>query len=217
MKKTLSILALVVLVAAVSVLGTLAYLTSTDSVQNTFTVGKVAITLDEAKVDANGAALTGDQAERVKANSYKLMPGHTYTKDPTVTVKAGSEASYIRLLVTVQFNDSQTDANVATELDSIFTGYNATTWNRVKKTVSDDNKTITYEYRYVKTDTVAAPTVDVELDPLFTGFTVPSTWTGDTLKGIGGFTINVVAQAIQADGFADAAAAWAAFSAAEAE
>ena len=43
-------------------------------------------------------------APRVTANSYKLMPGTTYTMDPTVTVKAGSEESYVRMKVT--FNNA---------------------------------------------------------------------------------------------------------------
>ena len=72
-----------VLLVAASVLGTMAYLTSTDTVTNTFTVGKVEIKLDETDV-------TNPNGPRVTANSYKLMPGTTYTKDPTVTVKAGS-------------------------------------------------------------------------------------------------------------------------------
>ena len=60
MKKTSKALLLTicaVLLVAASVMGTMAYLTSTDKVQNTFTVGKVAIKLDEAKVDANGKAV----------------------------------------------------------------------------------------------------------------------------------------------------------------
>ena len=86
-----------VLLVAASVLGTMAYLTSTDTVTNTFTVGKVEIKLDETDVtDPNGP--------RVKANSYKLMPGTTYTKDPTVTVLKGSEESYVRMKVT--FNNA---------------------------------------------------------------------------------------------------------------
>ena len=80
----------------------MAYLTSTDTVENTFTVGNVKITLDEAKVNTDGTLVEG--AARVKANSYKLLPGHTYTKDPTVTVKAGSESSYVRMKVT--FNNA---------------------------------------------------------------------------------------------------------------
>ena len=91
-----------VLLVAASVLGTMAYLTSTDTVTNTFTVGKVEIKLDEAKVNADGIPVEG--ADRVTANSYKLMPGNTYTKDPTVTVKAGSEESYVRMKVT--FNNA---------------------------------------------------------------------------------------------------------------
>lgn len=91
-----------VLLIAASVLGTMAYLTSTDTVTNTFTVGKVEIKLDEAKVNANGIPEEG--AARVTANSYKLMPGTTYTKDPTVTVLKGSEDSYVRMKVT--FNNA---------------------------------------------------------------------------------------------------------------
>ena len=91
-KALLLTLCAVVLVVA-TVFGTMAYLTSTDEVNNTFTVGNVEIKLDEAKVDANGGAVT--PAERVKANTYKLMPGHPYTKDPTVHVTANSEDSWI--------------------------------------------------------------------------------------------------------------------------
>lgn len=91
-----------VLLVAASVLGTMAYLTSTAKVENTFTIGKVEIKLDEAKVNADGIPVEG--AARVTANSYKLMPGTTYTKDPTVTVKAGSEESYVRMKVT--FNNA---------------------------------------------------------------------------------------------------------------
>ena len=43
MKKTIAIIALVVLVAVASVLGTLAYLTDTKTATNTFTVGNVKI------------------------------------------------------------------------------------------------------------------------------------------------------------------------------
>ena len=79
MKKTRKILlmaACAVLLVCISVGATVAYLTSVDSVTNTFTVGKVAITLDEAKVTEYGVAVEG--AARVKANTYKLIPGHEY-------------------------------------------------------------------------------------------------------------------------------------------
>ena len=82
--KALMLVLCAVLLVTASVLGTMAYLTSTDEVVNTFTVGQVAITLDEAKVNPDGTAVT--PAERVKANAYHLLPGHAYTKDPTVHV-----------------------------------------------------------------------------------------------------------------------------------
>lgn len=91
-KKLMTVLALV-LVIALSVAGTYAYLTDTKEVKNTFTVGKVAITLDEAKVDEYGVLVAN--ADRVKANVYKLVPGHTYVKDPTIHVTQGSEQCYI--------------------------------------------------------------------------------------------------------------------------
>lgn len=216
-KKALLLALCAVLLVAATVMGTMAYLTASDTVTNTFTVGKVAIKLDEAKVNADGKPVDKggevvtelDKAERIKANQYKLMPGHTYTKDPTVTVLTGSEESYIRLLVTVKFENDLTDAQLATKLDGIFTGYDKVEWPLNKKTVSGDKKTITYEYRYK--GTVAADKSDVKLAPLFTQINVPGDWTNDTLKKLGNFDINIVAQAIQTDGFKDADTAWGAF------
>ena len=210
--KALLVVACALLLVAASVFGTMAYLTSTDTVTNTFTVGKVNIKLDEAKVDADGKPVT--PAERVKENSYKLLPGHIYTKDPTVTVEAGSEASYVRQMVTVTFDKVLTDAQLATQLDGIFTGYDAK-WARNDKKVETKTKdgakytVITYEYRYK--DKVAATTTDTKLPALFTGIKVPETWTNDDLAALGNIEINIVAHAIQADGFTDANVAWAAF------
>lgn len=93
MKKTLMIMLALVLVIAMSVTGTLAYLTSTpDAVVNTFTVGKLAIELDEAEVDQYGENENGRTED---GNEYKLVPGHTYIKDPTVWVQPDSEKSYL--------------------------------------------------------------------------------------------------------------------------
>lgn len=216
--KALLTLACALLLVAASVMGTLAYLTSTDEVNNTFSVGKVAIKLDEAKVGTDGKALTGDDAERVQENSYKLMPGHKYDKDPTLTVLAGSEESYVRLLVTVTFDKELTEEQLATKLDGIITGYSAD-WNRsddptiTTVTNQDGTKYTVVSYVYYYKTTVTALTGDVKLPALFTGVTVPGTWTNEDLAAIGSFKINVVGQAIQADGFTSAEAAWAAFAA----
>lgn len=73
---------LIVTAALLLVLGvgaTIAYLVSSPAtVKNTFTVGNVSITLQET---------TGTR--------YILAPGTALTKDPTITVKAGSEACWL--------------------------------------------------------------------------------------------------------------------------
>ncbi|MBQ3185589.1 MAG: hypothetical protein IJB54_06380, partial [Firmicutes bacterium] len=112
-KKTLMIIS----IAAVMVLavgGILAYLTDTAGVTNTFTVGNVDITVDEAKVNEEGKPLgendqvvdevedavrvsdtTNPDGSITPANKYHIVPGLTYVKDPTMTVKAKSEESYV--------------------------------------------------------------------------------------------------------------------------
>ena len=86
-KKTLAlVLALTLLVAGV-VGGTLAWLTDrTAEVKNTFTVGDINIGLTETTTD------------------YKMVPGNTIAKDPTVTVKANSEACWLFVQVTESEN-----------------------------------------------------------------------------------------------------------------
>lgn len=201
-----------VLLVAASVLGTMAYLTDSKEVNNTFTVGNVAIKLDEAKVDDMGNLVKnqdGTLADRVTQNAYKLLPGHEYVKDPTVTVLTPSVASYVKMTVTFT-KANALDAIFAptgADLTSIFGGYDAATW--IYKGNTKEGDTRTYEFWY-KT-TVDATAVAQTLEPLFTSIIVPGTINNDQLKSIDGMTINVNAYAIQADGFKDAAEAWAHF------
>ena len=102
-RKVTLVLLSIILILCATIGGTLAWLKdTTDPVTNTFTVGKIEITLDEADVDEDGNFLkdnkkvdTLDQADRVTENAYQAIPGKTYTKDPTLTVKKGNEACYL--------------------------------------------------------------------------------------------------------------------------
>ena len=79
MKKKLTTVLAIVLVVALSVAGTYAYLTDkTATIKNTFTVGNVNIDLTES---------TGE--------FYKMVPGTTIGKDPKVTVEANSEDCWL--------------------------------------------------------------------------------------------------------------------------
>ena len=206
MKKTLTVILALVLVVVMSVAGTVAYLTSTDTVTNTFSVGNVQIKLDEAKANPDGSLVAN--ADRVKANSYKLLPGHTYNKDPMVTVLKGSESSYIKMTVTFT-KAAELDAIFTpngADMTSIFNGYDSANWIYKGNTEDTENNTRTYEFWYK--EAVAAPDADVALDALFDSITVPGSIKNDQLKTIEGMTITVNAYAIQADGFNDAADAW---------
>ena len=98
-KKLLIVIGALVAVAAIvagSVFGTIAYLTSASKVSNVFTVGDVFITLDESAVDADGKIIEG--AARTDRNSYHLIPGKSYDKDPRITVEANTESCYLFLV-----------------------------------------------------------------------------------------------------------------------
>ncbi|MDY3239839.1 MAG: SipW-dependent-type signal peptide-containing protein [Anaerovoracaceae bacterium] len=209
-KKALLMMVCAVMLVLVSVMGTMAYLTSQDTVTNTFTVGKVAITLDEAKANADGS-LFDQGATRVKANNYKLLPGHTYAKDPMVTVLEGSENSYIKMTVTFT-KAAELDAIFApagADMTSIFNGYDGSNW--IVKDVTKDTVKNTRTYEFWYKEAVAAPSENVPLDALFDSIAVPGSITNEQLATIEGMTITVNAYAIQADGFATPEAAWAAF------
>ena len=128
-----------------------------------------------------------------------------------VTVEDGSEASYIKMTVT--FSKARAlDAIFAptgADLTSIFNGYDSANWIYKGNTKDATADTRTYEFWYK--ETVGAPNGDVALDALFDSITVPGTITNEQLATIEGMTITVNAYAIQADGFANAEAAWAAF------
>ena len=132
-------------------------------------------------------------------------------KDPTLTVKAKSEDSYVRILLTLNCAD-EFDAIYApdkADLTTIFNGYDATNW--VYETVTRDTakNSITYEFRYKEIVTKSA--TDTKLDALFDYITVPSAFDSKDMKSIADLKITVVGHAIQATGFADADAAWSAF------
>lgn len=90
MKKKLTTVLAIVLVVALSVAGTYAYLTDkTATIKNTFTVGNVNIDLTETwNTDTNNDG-------KADAWQAQLIPGKEYKKDPVVTVEPGSEKCYL--------------------------------------------------------------------------------------------------------------------------
>lgn len=99
MKKTLLTILCTVLVCSCVMGVTLAFLMDeTDPITNTFTIGNIDIELTET-------------CEK----EFKLTPGSTYAKDPTITVKAGSEACYLFVVVDKSENF---DTYITAEVDT---------------------------------------------------------------------------------------------------
>lgn len=176
-----------VLLVAASVLGTMAYLTSTTGeVKNTFTIGKIAITLDEAPVNEYGEEVDG--ARRTQ-NQYKLVPNHEYKKDPTVHVTGNSENSYIFVKVVngITAIEAAGDTTIAAQIQK--------NWMKL------DGVANVYYQEYTKQEANKDFVV-------FNSFTVKNDVSEDTLKGYQTASITITAYAIQKDGFNDAKAAW---------
>lgn len=170
-----------------SVFGTMAYLTDDDKVTNTFTVGSVAITMDEEDVDHSSQNANG----RDQANKYKLLPGHEYTKDPTIHVDPNSEDCY--LFVKVENGIKVIEDESSKVADQM-------TKNGWKPVTGQVNV-----YVYVGTETGAdkphAVTKNDENIPVFDKIKIAGSTDGDMLKAFEGMTITVTAYAVQKDGF----------------
>jgi len=205
-KALLAACSLIALMVATA-FGTLAYLTDTDSVANTFTVGNVDIDLYEY--------VTNDQGEQDKTDTGKefedIIPGQAYAKKPVVQVKANSENAYVRMLLTVTYLEAA-DEVLADHNYIAWFDFNTTDWfapQLIKTEKADGKITRVFEARYK--NIVEKPTSDTELAALFTTISIPGALDNTELATLEGFQVDLTANAIQAVGFADADAAWLAF------
>lgn len=166
--------ALVLVVALVSVGGTIAWLTDkTEAVTNTFTVGNIDIALAET------------------TSNYKMVPGNTIAKDPTVTVKANSEACYLFVKIEESSNlKSYIDYSVA-EGWTALTGVTGVYYREVAATTTDTAFSVLTSDQVTVKDTVTKTMMD---DLGKTGATQP--------------TLTFTAYACQKDNVSTAADAW---------
>lgn len=196
-KKIIAISAAIAILAIAVVGGSLAWFTSSAEVTNTFTVGNVSITLDEAKVDVNGKKIPDDQegAGRGNANSYRIVPGAVLDKDPTVWINAGSESCLVYVLIQNGL-DSAATLNINSD------------WVAVGGTYTG-----LYKYK----DTVPAATAKTPLPSVFTTVTIAgATLDNAALSKLANKQIVVKAYAIQSaniEGQNTAQMAWAAMTA----
>lgn len=194
------LLALCALMLVVTtVFTTLAYLTDNAAITNTFTIGNVTIKLTETKTNEYGVAVDPEvilDADTDEGNEYRLIPGRTYLKDPKITLSATSEDSYLFVKVVNGIEAIDIDANVSEE----------------KKTIA--NQLIANNWTQLEVGGTPVPNVYVKTGVAEGGETY-SVFNNVTIKSDAVLTdayidaeIAITAYAVQADGFADAAAAW---------
>lgn len=209
-RKILTLVACAVLLVAITVVGTMAFLNDTsETVTNTFTVGDIKITLDEVEVDTDGVP-TGDT--RVTKNEYKLIPGNEYTKDPTVHVEKGSEICWVFVTVDNGIASIESDD---TDYTSINDQILANGWTALMDGETQVEKEGAKVYYKAAID---ATEEDVDL-VVFESFKVADDLENDALAA---FAENkpevvIIAYAIQSDNLDTAADAWDALNPAPAE
>lgn len=214
-KRFVAILLCVTLVALAAIGATFAYLTDTKTVDNTFTMGNVAIKLDETNVNDP----TGD---RVTSNAYNVYPGAVVTKDPIVH-NTGKNAAYIRATVNVSnwmnlcaayypdFKETFPNDGYKAALN-LLVGELGEGWSVVGVEAGDTFTIGQFDAKFIlKYDGKLASGADTTA--MFQTVTIP---TGiDNVNTDSFKEVKVVAQAMQADGFDTWEAAFAAYDAQE--
>ena len=197
------------LLAAICFGGTIAYMTDSEKDTNTFTVGTLDITLEEKNWD------DGTDGKEAK-------PGDTFVKDPVA--EAVENDSYMRMvvkLIDTETGNVITDAGRAAlilqtiRFDSTYNVQAQTGGTGLEEDESyslDDvagfptvnpaftldtgrSSDGTYYYNYNNVFTEGTRAV------LFTNIVIPTDWSQVQLDALGGFTVEVTAQAIQAANF----------------
>lgn len=193
-RKALLLSVCAMLLVAASVMGTMAYLTAkTSAVQNTFTVGSVNITLDEEDVDHSTSGASRDQA-----NAYNLMPGSTYTKDPTIHVAAGSEDCWVFVKVKNDLAAFEAEGNtIAAQIE-------ANGWTQLLD-ASGDAITGVYYREHSKADSVNSDKDYVVFEELTIA---DNANTVEGWSGISGNMITVTGYAVQKENVKNPLAAW---------
>lgn len=220
-KKKIITLALVAIVAITAIASaSLAYFTDTKTADNTFTMGNVKITLDEAPVDEFGQAADG---ERVTGNRYgpsAVYPGAVLHKDPMVH-NVGDYPAYIRATVNVSnwmnlvgayypdFNETFPNEGYKAALN-LLVGELGEGWSVVGVVAGDTFTIGQFDAKFIlKYEGELAPGADTTA--MFNNVTIPAGI--DNVNADSFDRVTVVAQAIQANGFDSWEAAFAAFDA----
>ena len=111
---------------------------------NTFAPSTINITLNESDLKADG---TLDTSQKVIANNdYKMIPGLTLLKDPTVTVEKGSEACWLFIKVEEEGVSGKIDGtDISYNVDEFLTYIvDPTYWTKLEGYEKEDEYCVYY-------------------------------------------------------------------------
>ena len=209
-KKQVFTLALAVCLIAILSFSTLAWFTDADEVTNKFHVATSTQDPDDIfsidvmeKIDTDGdgvidATVDVGDVPNGGFDYQDIYPSAELVKQP-IAVNTGAYDQYVRMLVTV---DKEWDTLVGGDLTATLKGYDATVWSFGGKT--EENGKVTYTY-YLNRILPHSDTENTGRETLFTHVIIPAQLTQEdmaTLQG-GMFTMDIVAQAVQADNTGD--------------
>ena len=196
------------LVAVVSIGGTLAWLTdSSEEVVNTFATSGIDIKLTESDYDKTSGEFIQNDVENHSETDYQLIPGKAYPKDPTVTVDCDTTNVDIYLFVKFDaVNNVGEDASTYLTYEHIWE--TDSNWKKLDGVEGVNNvwyrevldSETSAEYSLIKDETVT-----VKSNLVKTGETAENTVEMPTDK----LTMKYTAYAVQKEGSANAAEAWA--------
>lgn len=207
MKKKIVTLSLVVALIAIAVVGgTLAYFTDDDAAENTFTFGKVDIELEETSVaDDTKGYIAGEQNTTEGFDFDNILPGLKYAKEPVITVEDDSLDAYVFAeLIVGNYNElyaALTAAGVdATKLDALLLEADLGTGEVIDAWQEGDVFHIVYTNGVMEAE---------DSWTVFKAVQIPAELTSEIVEDLGEVSLKIQAYAVQAEGIADAAAAWA--------
>ena len=217
-KKIIALAVSIALLATAAVGATLAYFTDTAEVKNTFTVGNVKIALLESKLHRVNDNAT-DKAIIEDAETYatylaeagrNIIPGISVNKVPYIH-NTGSNNAYVRLRMLLPVNMQELITCVYT--DEAFADEAIAEGVKLENVTIDGVEYVQYSYVY---NQKLAPQ-EMTYWPVFWQVKLNESVTSEDVAGLTDATFNIILQAdaIQADTFATAAAAFAAFDAQE--
>lgn len=225
--KTLALVMAAVLLVIATVFATMAYLTSSSAVSNVFTVGSVKIQMFETKVNNKGEAQEFG-VKTADTNSYHLLPGKSYLKDPTVYVDKTCEPSYlfVRVRNDLKSIEEKNDPNHLTIVEQL----KKNGWHEIERATSNVDAVFVYVGKpavgeepgdqvmhsvEINGETVSVPMakkvgtgVEGEHYDVFNEFTITDNLAENndqagagvpSLDAFGGARVAIVAYAIQAD------------------